>query len=101
MESKMAGRAERRLGLITGSHGAGDRIQYLICLVCKEQLYTACQPVDPCILCYFKYKSQRHRIGKIEKGAWKPFCGHLWQGSCHVRFVDIIIQWPAIPKFND
>jgi hypothetical protein len=51
------------------------------------------QPIDPCNLCYLKCKSQHHRIDKIEKGAWMPFCYHLWQGSCHVGFVDIIIQW--------
>ena len=38
MESEMVGRTERRFGLITEGHGAGDRIQYLVSLVCKEEL---------------------------------------------------------------
>jgi hypothetical protein len=39
MESKMAGRAERRLGLITGDHVAGHSIQYLGSSVCRGNLY--------------------------------------------------------------
>ena len=35
----MVGRAERRLGLITDGHCAGDRVQYLVGLTCKEELY--------------------------------------------------------------
>jgi hypothetical protein len=41
MESGMAGRTERRFGLIPGGHVAADRIQYLGCVVCKEKLYPA------------------------------------------------------------
>jgi hypothetical protein len=37
----------------------------------------------------------------MEKGAWMPFCHHLWQGSCRVGFVDIIIQWPVRPDCAD
>jgi len=30
-----------------------------------------------------------------------PFCHHLWQGSCRVGFVDIIIRWSARADFAD
>jgi hypothetical protein len=72
-----------------------QRYNFLTKIFDSAKTQLACRAIDFGILCYFKCKSQRHRIGEIEKGAWMPFCCQLRQGSCHVGFVDIIIQWSA------